>query len=154
MVFWFIFGTLRVPALQLEYFLKLNNHQNIILNRCSPSWWFTRCSGGFSPSVFSIFWLPYLNNYFDFHVCLSIRVCVCPCVWKLTPLPAVIWQNVINKSWLVYVKSEKYAFWVTLTPQWDRCCWGKAEVRIIHFKPHVQSFRRQVRLLLNEGKPS
>ena len=34
----------------------------------------------------------YLNNYFNLHVCLSIRVrgSVFPCVRKLTPIPAVV----------------------------------------------------------------
>ena len=37
-----------------------------------------------------------------------------PCVRKLTPVFAVVSQNVTNKSFLVRVKSEKYSFWVTL----------------------------------------
>ena len=37
-----------------------------------------------------------------------------PCVQKLTPIPAVGSQKVTNKSCLVCVMSEKYAFWVTL----------------------------------------
>ena len=75
--------------------------------------------------------------------------------------------------------SEKYAFWVTLRTQSDHCSRGKAEVRIIDFKttwsefkkqsqtaapeamlrnvyfilkPHGQSFRRQVRLLLSQSR--
>ena len=64
----------------------------------------------------------YLNNYFNFHVCLSIRssvrllvwVFVCLCVRKPAPFPAVILQNVTNKRCLVWVKSENYAFWFTL----------------------------------------
>ena len=62
-----------------------------------------------------------LNNYFNLHVCLSIRPSVpsvssIPCVQKLTPVSAVGSQNVTNRSFLVSVKSEKYAFWVTLRP--------------------------------------
>ena len=30
--------------------------------------------------------------------------------------------------------SEKYAFWVTLRPQSDRCCQGEAKVHILDFK--------------------
>ena len=97
-----------------------------------------------------------------------------PCVRKLTSIPAVVQKNVTNKSCLVCVMSEKYASWVTLRPQWDRCRRGKAKVRILDFKtkgsefqmpsqtppaeakprcvysilkPHGQSFRRQIRLL-------
>ena len=65
--------------------------------------------------------LLHLNNYFDFHVCLSFRRRVpCsvrrPCVRKLPPIPAAVWQNVTNKSCLVCVKGEKYTFLVTLKP--------------------------------------
>ena len=37
-------------------------------------------------------------------------------VGKLPPILAVISQNVNNKSCLLCVQSEKYAFWVTLRP--------------------------------------
>ena len=58
----------------------------------------------------------YLNNYFDFHVGLSFRVSVRRlCVRKLAPIPAVVSQNVTNKSCLVCVISEKYALLVTLS---------------------------------------
>ena len=64
-----------------------------------------------------LYWV-HLNNYFDFHVCLSIRPSVRSsvrvCVRKIAPFPAVLWQNVTNKSCLVCVKSEKYVVWVTL----------------------------------------
>ena len=46
----------------------------------------------------------------------SVRPSVRPCVRKLTPVSAVGSQNVTNRSFLVSVKSEKYAFWVTLRP--------------------------------------
>ena len=42
---------------------------------------------------------------------ITTYVCVCP---KITPVSAVGSQNVTNKSFLVCVKGEKYAFWVTL----------------------------------------
>ena len=58
---------------------------------------------------------PYnLNNYFDFNVCLSIRPSVRSCVRKLTPISAVVSQNVTDKSFLVWGKTEIYAFWVIL----------------------------------------
>ena len=41
-------------------------------------------------------------------------------------------QNVTNKSCLVFVKSEKYAFWVTLR-LWDPCGKGKAEPCTIYY---------------------
>ena len=40
--------------------------------------------------------------------------CRLPCVLNLTPLPAVLSQNVTNKSCLVCVQSKKYASLVTL----------------------------------------
>ena len=48
----------------------------------------------------------YLNNYFDFHVCLSIRQSVpssvCLCVRKIAQFPAVVSQNVTKKdAWYV-----------------------------------------------------
>ena len=79
-----------------------------------------------------------VNNYFDFHVCLSIcssvRLSAHVCVWKLAPFPAVVWQIVTNKSCFVCVQSEKYASLVNLTPQLDCCCQGEAEVLILDFK--------------------
>ena len=48
--------------------------------------------------------------------CLFVRVSVCLCVQKLAPFPAVRSQNVTNKSCLICVKSQKYPFWVTLSP--------------------------------------
>ena len=125
--------------------------------------------------------LIYLNNYFDFHVRLSIRSSVRSCVRRLNQFPAVVPQNVTNKSCLECIKSEKYASWVTLSPQSDRYCRGEAEVRIINFKttwsefqlpsqtapaeaklryvysilkPHGQSSKSTVRLLPCEAKPS
>ena len=38
--------------------------------------------------------------------------------------------------------SEKYAFWVTLRPQWDCCRQGKAKVRIFNFKTTWSEFQR------------
>ena len=87
-----------------------------------------------------------LNNYFDFHVCLSIHPFVRPFVrpvpstQKLTSIPASVSQNVTNKSCLVCVKSKKYASWVTLRPQWDRCRQGKAKIHILDFKTTWSEF--------------
>ena len=50
----------------------------------------------------------------SFHVGFHFRFR--PSVRKPTPIPAVLSLNVTNKSYLVCVKSEKYAFWVTLRP--------------------------------------
>ena len=38
--------------------------------------------------------------------------------------------------------SEKYAFWVTLRPQSDRCRRGKAEVLILDFKTIWSDFQK------------
>ena len=38
------------------------------------------------------------------------------CVQKLTPISEGVLQNVTNKTFLVYVKSKKFAFSVTLRP--------------------------------------
>ena len=90
-----------------------------------------------------------LNNYFDFHVCLSFRppsAAVCACVRKLALIPSVVLQNVTNKSCLVCVKSEKYESLVTLRPQWDCCRRGEAEVRILNFKTTWSEFHHLPRV--------
>ena len=61
-------------------------------------------------------------------VCPSFFQSVCLCVRKLQAIPAVISQNVTNKSSLVCVKSEKYAFFVNLRPL-RSMRGGKAELR-------------------------
>ena len=38
--------------------------------------------------------------------------------------------------------SEKYAFWVTLRPQSDRCRRGEAEVRVLDFKTTWSEFQK------------
>ena len=62
-----------------------------------------------------------LNNYFRLHVCLSFRTYVRLSVrtshFYFFRFPAVVSQNVINKSCLACVKSKKYASWVTIRPQ-------------------------------------
>ena len=77
-------------------------------------------------SFFNFPRLQNLNNYFDFHVCLSfhasVRPSVRPCVQKLTSIPAVVQQNFMNKRCLVCVMSEKYPFWVTFR---TLVLWGK-----------------------------
>ena len=84
----------------------------------------------------------YLNNYFNFHVCLSIHVFVRFCLSKkLPPVSAVFSQNVTNKSCLTCVKNEKYAPWVTIRPKQDCCGRGEAEVRIIDFKTTWSEFQ-------------
>ena len=106
----------------------------------------------------------HLNNYFDFHVRLSIRpfrpsVPSVPSVRSVRPVQktsefsAVLSQNVTKKSCLVSDKSEKYAFWITLTPQLDRCCRGEAEVRIINFKTTWSEFQMPSPTAPAEAKP-
>ena len=42
--------------------------------------------------------------------------------------------------------SEKYASWVTLRPQWDRCRLSEAEVRILDFKAIWSEFHQLPRV--------
>ena len=111
----------------------------------------------------NLLWLHHhLNNYFNFHVRLSFRLrppsvlrpssVRPPSVRKLTSIPAVVQQNVTNKSCLVCVISEKYTFWVTLRPQSDRCCRGEAEVRILNFKTTWSEFQRVSQTATEQGK--
>ena len=90
----------------------------------------------------------YLNDYFNLHVCLSILSFIFfGCV------SAVVSQNITNKSCLACVKSKKYASWVTIRPQWDCCCQGKAEVRIIDFKTTWSEFQMPSQTAPAEAKP-
>ena len=75
------------------------------------------------------------------------------CIQKPAPFPAVVPQNAINKSWLACIKSERYASWVTLRPQWDRCRRGEAEVRILNFKTTWSEFTMPSQTAPAEVKP-
>ena len=81
----------------------------------------------------------------------SVRLSVRACVRKLTSIPAVVQQNVTNKSCLVCVMSEKYAFWITLRPQSDRCRRGEAEVRILDFKTTWSEFQKANQTATEQG---
>ena len=50
------------------------------------------------------------------------------------------------------VQSEKYASWVNLTPQLDRCCRGEAEVRILDFQTTLSEFQAQSQIAAARGK--
>ena len=50
------------------------------------------------------------------------------------------------------VKSEKYASWVTLRPQWNRCRRGEAEVRIIDFKTMWSEFQKASQTTAERGE--
>ena len=76
-------------------------------------------------TIFCFIFMPY------FPVCLSVcpfqfrrscsaSFCHSVCL-KTSPNSCSLSQNVTNKSYLVCVKSEKYASWVTLRAQLD-CC--------------------------------
>ena len=67
--------------------------------------------------------------------------------------PTVVSQNVTNKSYLVCVKSEKYASLVTLRAQLDCCRRGEAEVHIIKFKTTWSEFQIPGQTALAEAKP-
>ena len=67
-------------------------------------------------------------------------------------MPAVVSQNVTNKSRLVCVESEKYASWVTLRSQWDRCHVCETEVRILNFKTTWSEFQKASQTATERGK--
>ena len=83
----------------------------------------------------------------------SVRPVPVPSGQKLTSILASVSQNVTNRSCLVCIKSEKYASWVTLTPQLDRYCRGKAEVRILDFKTTWSKFQMPSQTAPAEAKP-
>ena len=72
---------------------------------------------------------------------------------KLTSILASVSQNVTNRSCLVCIKSEKCAFRVSLTPQWDRYHRGEAEVRILDFKTTWSEFLMPSQTAPTEAKP-
>ena len=122
--------------------------------RCNYMLHFVRFAFGPNGELSIAWW----KNYLDFHVCLSFHPpSVCPpsavwaCVQKITPIPAVGSHNVTNKSCFVCVMSEKYAFWVTLRPPSDRCCRGKAEVRILNFKTTWSEFQKANQTATEQG---
>ena len=87
-------------------------------------------------------------------VCPSVRTYVHPYVtFHFFQFPAVVSQNVTNKSCLACVKNEKYAPWVIIRPQWDCCCRGEAEVRIIDFKTTWSEFQMPSQTAPAEAKP-
>ena len=47
--------------------------------------------------------------------------------------------------------SEKYAFWITLRPQSDRCRRGEAEVRILDFKTTWSEFQKANQTATEQG---
>ena len=75
-----------------------------------------------------------------------VRGSVRPCVRKQVTIPAVIPQNVTNKSLLACLKSEKYASWDTLRPQWDPCRRGEAKVGILNFETTWSEFHHLPRV--------
>ena len=48
--------------------------------------------------------------------------------------------------------SEKYAFWVTLRPQSDRCRRGEAKVRILDFKTTWSEIQKPSQTAAERGK--
>ena len=75
----------------------------------------------------------HLHDYFNLHVCLSLqRPSVSVGVLSDFTIPTVASQNVSNKSSLECVKSEKYAFCVTLRLL-GSMQQGKAKLRTIQY---------------------
>ena len=95
------------------------------------------------------------KNVHNYHVCPSLllppSLVHYPVLSHLT-IPAVRSQNITNKSCLVCVQSEKYASWVNLTSQLDRCCRGEAEVRILDFKTIWSDFQMPSQITTDKAK--
>ena len=53
---------------------------------------------------------------------------------------------------MVGVKSKRYASWVILRLQWDRCRQGKAKVRIFNFKTTWSEFQRSSQTAPEQGE--
>ena len=59
----------------------------------------------------------HLDNYFRLHLCLSFHTFVHLYItFPFFSIPAIVSQNVTDKSCLACVKSEKYVVWVTPRP--------------------------------------
>ena len=91
---------------------------------------------------------------------MSVCPSVCPYVgtyirmshFHFFQFPAVVSQNVTNKSCLACVKSENYASWVTLDPSGTAAAEAKSRCVYLILKPHVQSSRPS-HTALAEAKP-
>ena len=92
-----------------------------------------------------------LHKYFKLHVCLSLQTRPsCPIQSHIT-ISAVGSQNVTNKSSLVCVKSEKYAFWVILSSlgsMWQ----GEAEIHALQYQAR-QSRAAYIKTHLSVSSP-
>ena len=78
------------------------------------------------PYLLSTYVLRNLHRYFNFHICLSIQQRP---NYEFS-IPEVVSQTVTNKSCLVCVKSEKYAFLVTTRPL-QSMRWREAELHTL-----------------------
>ena len=60
---------------------------------------------------------PNLHNYFNLHASLSFCLSFITLRLITLPIPAIVAQNFTNKSCLLCVQSENYAFFDTLKPK-------------------------------------
>ena len=91
------------------------------------------CSDGNVIQSFSYQRKNFLRRHLFQFTGLSVHPFLCvPCVQKLAQIPAVVSKNIANKSCLVCVKSEKYAFWVFLRALWSMKQ-GKAEIHALQY---------------------
>ena len=103
--------------------------------------------------------MPHLNNYFDFHVCLSFRLLLRVSVrvsenylqflqtYDKMSLIKVVWYVLRVKNMHPGSPSGPSAL------QWDRCCRGEAEVRILNFKTTWSEFQMPSQTAPAEAKP-
>ena len=103
----------------------------------------------------------HLNNYFDFHVCLSIRVCVClfvrsfvrsfVCPKKNHFLKSNHKISLIKVTWCVSSVKNMYPG-SSSDPSWPTAEQGKAKLRILNFKTTWSEFQKGSQTTTEQGK--
>jgi len=99
----------------------------------------------------------YLNNYFDFHVCLSIwfrpivRFHLSENLRQL--LKSHHKMSIIKVAWWVsWVKNMHPGSPSSLRPKWDHCLQGEAEVCLLDFKTTQSEFQKASQTAAGRGK--
>ena len=143
-----------------QFYFEMLNHVPT-LSTCQI---FSMCPlyDNLGPSINSIqflgsFLIPYypicnffhLNNYFDFHVCLSVRPSVRPCVSEnqLHFLQSYDKMSLIKVAWCVFRVKNMHPG-STSHPSWT----APAEVRILDFQTTLSEFQAQSQTAAARGE--
>ena len=99
----------------------------------------------------SLFFPSYLNNYFNFHVCLSIRVCVSVCLRvgvSAKKFPFLKWYHkvsLIKVAWCMSSMKNMHPGSPS-DPSWTAAEQGEAKLHILDFKTTWSEFHHLPRV--------